>query len=191
MPTLILLHVISYYTNLEEMSTWLHMCGELAMCLRCQWVCEVCSRVCFEKKENGKREVSKWLGSVSVTVNLLNHLPPSNKIEHQAELNNCQTPRHHPNREEISSKKEGREHFSREGELKYFNAASHYRGRSDTVFGQGELKEPLSGKSSLTFISWGDRSTWWLRRHPGSGVDIHRMLGKGGLHTYWTLGKGG
>ncbi|KAI4830042.1 hypothetical protein KUCAC02_001696, partial [Chaenocephalus aceratus] len=67
-------------------------------------------------------------------------------IEHQAELNNCQTPRHHPNREEISSKKEGREHFSREGELKYFNAASHYRGRSDTVFGQGELKEPLSAK---------------------------------------------
>lgn len=99
------MHVISYYTHLEEMSAWLYMCGMLAVCLRCQWICEVCSRVCIQEKKGRKGSGgSKWLGSVSVTVNLLNHLPPSNKIEHQAELNNCQTPRHHPNREEISGK---------------------------------------------------------------------------------------
>lgn len=114
------MQVISYYMHLEEMSTLESAC--VACCcvyIVCRYV--KCAVVCVEKKgrkrkkkEAGGGRGSKWSGSVSVTVNLLNHLPPSNKIEHQAELNNCQTPRHHPNREEISSKK-GRGCFSREG----------------------------------------------------------------------------
>lgn len=67
------------------------------------------SCVCQEERKKAEGEVGgKWSGSVSVTVNLLNHLPPSNKIEHQAELNDCQTRRHHPNKEEISGKERSR-----------------------------------------------------------------------------------
>lgn len=105
----------------------------------------MCSRVYQDKTEGGKERKeasrgSKWLGSVSVTVNLLNHLPPSNKIEHQAKLNNCQTWRHRLNREEISGK-EGRGCFLREGRQKDFNVACHCRGSSAAAFGQGELKD--------------------------------------------------
>lgn len=85
------------------------MCGVLAVCLHHR------RHVKKVKKAKGSGLGGcKWFGSVSVTANVLNHLPPSNKIEHQAEPNNCQTPRHHPNREEISGK-EGRGCFSREG----------------------------------------------------------------------------
>lgn len=131
-------------------------------------------RMLKKRKERKEAWGSKWLGSVSVTVNLPNHLPPSNKIEYQAKLNNCQTWRHHVNREEISGK-EGRGCFSREGKQKHFNVASRCRGSYTTTFGQGELKEHLSGKSSMTFVSWGDGGRWWLLRHLGKSKGIHWM----------------
>lgn len=112
-----------------------------------------------EKKGKGKHggrwggEGSKWFGSVSVTANPPNHLPPSNKIEHQAEPNNCQTPRHHPNREEIASER-GEGMFSKRGQVETFQCEAAL-----LPFGQGELKEPLSSKSNMTFISWGDGVT--------------------------------
>lgn len=127
---------------------------------------------------------SKWSGSVSVTVNLLNHLPPSNKIEHQAELNNCQTPPEWRG----DLKKGGRVCFSREGRWKHFNVVSRCCGGSAATFGQGELKEPLSGKSSMTFISWGDGGMRRLLRRPGNRDDIERMwVGKWLTHTYGTF----
>lgn len=169
------------------MSAWLHMCGVLAVGLHHMRKREVCSRVCriYLKKRKKRKEAwgSKWLGSVSVTVNLLNHLPPSNKIEHQAKLNNCQTRRHHVNREEICGK-EGRGCFSREGRQKHFNVASHCRGSYTTTFGQGELKELLSGKSSMTFISCGDGGGWWLLRHLGKSEGIQTMWGNVQAHTH-------
>lgn len=42
--------------------------------------------------------------------------------------------------------------------------------------GQGYLKEPLSGKSSMTFISWGDGGTRWLQRRPGTWERGRRLM---------------
>lgn len=95
----------------------------------------------------------KWFASVSVTANPLNHPPPSNKIEHQAEPNNCQTSRHHPNREELANER-GVGRFFEGGQVETFQCEAAL-----LPFGQGELKEPLSSKSNMTFISWGDGVT--------------------------------
>lgn len=113
MPTMILYTV--YASNQLLHPPWGNV--NLTLCVWCLlslWICEMCSHVCIKKKKKKKGGGAKCLGSVSVTENLLNHLPSSNKIEHQAELNRCQTPRHHPNREEISSTK-GRGCLSRDG----------------------------------------------------------------------------
>lgn len=122
------MQVISYYTQpWGNVSLSLHV-WRASVFTSSVDMCNVQSCVCQESTKKRRQSEAwvgggagrKWFESVSVAANLLNHLPPSNKIEHRAEPNNCQTPRHHLNGEEISGE-QGRGCFSMERRWKHFN----------------------------------------------------------------------
>lgn len=135
------------------------MCGVLAVCLHHLRICEMCSHVCIKKgkkkKVKGNMEGRWWWGvsGVGLSVSLQTLRTASCPLIRLSTKPSRTTARRRDTSriERRSPAKEGRGCFSGGGQVEAFRCEAAL-----FPFGQGELKEPLSSKSSMTFISRGD-----------------------------------